>query len=136
MIQATCNCGSVKLEISGAPVAQFYCHCDDCQAVHGAAYVPVVMFPTDTVRVAAGDVSSYVLKHTPRTSCARCGSRLFAEPAGMGVKGVVAAILPAGAFEPAFHVQCQHARLPIRDGLPHFKGYPSAFGGSDETVAW
>ena len=135
-IQAQCNCGSVKLEISGAPVAQFYCHCDDCQAVHGAAYVPIVMFPSDTVRIVAGDPMQYALKNNPRTSCGRCGTRLYAEPPGMGVKGVVAAILPEGKFQPTYHVQCQHSRMPVRDELPHYRGYPAVLGGSDETVSW
>ena len=35
-----CRCGEVQLELTGDPTVQFYCHCDDCQAVHGAAYVP------------------------------------------------------------------------------------------------
>jgi hypothetical protein len=135
-IQAQCNCGSVKLEISAPPVAQFYCHCDDCQAVHGAAYVPIAMFPADAVKIIAGEPSTFALKVNPRTSCRKCGTRLYAEPPGMGVKGVVAAILPAGTFEPAFHIQCQHAQLPVRDGLPKYKGFPSAFGGSDDTVTW
>jgi hypothetical protein len=29
----TCRCGAVEIEISGAPIAQFYCHCDDCQVM-------------------------------------------------------------------------------------------------------
>ena len=136
MIQAQCNCGSVKLEIDGAPVAQFYCHCDDCQAVHGAAYVPIVMFPADGVKVVAGTPTSYTLKNNPRLLCPPCGTRLFANPPGLPVKGVVAAILPPGHFTPAFHIQCQYARVPVRDELPHYKAFPSAFGGSDETVAW
>jgi hypothetical protein len=135
-IQAKCNCGAVKLEINAAPVAQFYCHCDDCQAVHGAAFVPIVMFPADSVKIVAGNASSYALKVNPRASCSRCGTRLYAEPPGMGLKGVVAAILPAGTFKPAYHIQCQHAQVPVRDELPHFKGFPAAFGGSDETVSW
>jgi hypothetical protein len=31
-----CRCGAVELEVSGQPMVQFYCHCDGCQAVHGA----------------------------------------------------------------------------------------------------
>jgi hypothetical protein len=135
-IEARCNCGAIKLEITGEPVAQFFCHCDDCQAVHGAAYVPVVMFPSETVKVVAGEIATYALKNNPRVHCPTCGTRLYAEPPGMGVKGVVASILPAGAFSPRFHVQCQHARTPLNDGLPHFKGYPAAFGGADDTVGW
>lgn len=45
-------------------------------------------------------------------------------------------LLPKGLFKPAFHIQCQHALLPVRDDLPHYKGFPPLFGGSDEQVPW
>lgn len=38
--QAQCPCGQVTLQIVGAALGQVYCHCDDCQNAHGAAYVP------------------------------------------------------------------------------------------------
>ena len=44
------RCGAVEIEISGEPVAQFYCHCDDCQVVHGGAYVPESVYAADAVR--------------------------------------------------------------------------------------
>jgi hypothetical protein len=50
----------------------------------------------------------------------------------MGVRSVIATLLPRGTFQPAFHMQCQHALLPVRDALPHDKGYPAMFGGTDE----
>ena len=37
-LTASCRCGAVELAIDGAPIAQFYCHCDDCQAAHSAAW--------------------------------------------------------------------------------------------------
>ena len=40
VMRAACRCGAVEIEITGEPIAQFYCHCDDCQIVHGGAYVP------------------------------------------------------------------------------------------------
>ena len=130
------RCGAVKVELSGDPVAQFYCHCDDCQAVHHAAYVPIAMYPVESIKVLSGSPMTFKLKNNPRTTCRECGTRLFAEPPGMGVSGVVAYLLPKGSFKPAFHIQCQHALLPIKDDLPHFKGFPKVFGGSDDVVDW
>lgn len=135
-IEIQCLCGDVRVALSGAPMAQVYCHCDDCQASHGAAYVSVAMYPVDAVKVIKGSPTSWTLKRTPRAICARCGTRLFQEPPGFPVRGVNAALLPAGQFKPAWHQQCQHAVLPINDTLPHFKGYPAAIGGSDEKVPW
>jgi hypothetical protein len=48
----------------------------------------------------------------------------------------MANLLPEGTFKPTFHIQCQHALRPVRDDLPHYKGYPAPFGGTDETVNW
>jgi len=131
-----CHCGAVKVSLEGAPVAQFYCHCDHCQRVHGAAYVPVSMYRADQVRVVAGEPSMWKLHTTLRATCRDCGTRLFAEPAGLGMRGVMAKLLPEGLFEAQFHMQCQHALLPVKDALPHFKGFPAAFGGSKDVVDW
>jgi hypothetical protein len=136
MIEIQCHCGAVRVELSGEPKAQYFCHCDDCQVVHGAAYIPVAMYPAEAVRVTHGDPSVWKLRATPRTTCRACGTRLFAEVPGIGVRSVSASLLPKGLFKPVFHIQCQFAMRPVKDDLPHFKSFPGAFGGSDEKVEW
>jgi hypothetical protein len=136
MSQIECLCGGIAVQIEGDPQVQFFCHCDDCQRVHGAAYVPVAMYPAAAVKVTRGQPSSWALKSTPRTTCADCGTRLFAEIPQIGMRCVMASLLPSGAFKPAFHMQCRYAVAPIRDDLPHFAGLPNNFGGSDETMPW
>jgi hypothetical protein len=131
-----CGCGAVKMELWGEPLVCLYCHCDDCQAVHGAAYLPAAMYRAEQVLVTAGEPGSWRRKTTARAFCRDCGSRLYAEPAGLGVRSVCASLLPAGVFRPAFHMNCRYALAPVADGLPHFKGEPVMFGGSDERVAW
>lgn len=131
-----CRYGAVKVQLSGEPMAQFYCHCDDCQAVHGAAYVPIAMYPSDEVKVTQGNPSNWKLKLTPRTTCTECGTRIFSEVPGFGVRGVNAYPLPKGLLRPEFHLQCQFALLTVRDDLPHYKALPARFGGSDACVAW
>jgi hypothetical protein len=86
--------------------------------------------------VLRGDTVDFVLKTSPRTKCRHCGIFLFAEVPGYGVRGVNAGLLRDGTFAPAFHLQCRFASLPITDSLPHFKGIPAAFGGSDELMQW
>ncbi|MFP2924991.1 GFA family protein [Pyxidicoccus sp. 3LG] len=131
-----CLCGAVKLELTGAPVAQLFCHCDDCQRVHGAAYLPAVMYRVQQTRVVTGQPGIWRLKTTTRATCRECGTRLFAEPQGLGIRSITAMLLPKGMFQPTFHMQCQHALMPVRDDLPHYKGYPAMFGGSDEQMPW
>jgi len=131
-----CLCGEVRVELTGEPVAQFYCHCDDCQAVHSAAYVPVAMYPARAVTVSRGSPVVWQLRTTPRSTCAACGTRIFAEVPNIAVRTVCALLLPRGRFQPSFHMQCQYAVRPVRDELPHFKGLPAPFGGADETMPW
>jgi hypothetical protein len=135
-MEIRCRCGAIHVELTGKPVAQFFCHCDDCQAAHGAAYVPVSMYPENAVKVTRGNPNAWKLRTMPRRTCSECGTRVFATPPGVGLCGVSAVLLPEGAFEPSFHIQCQFAMRPVRDNLPHYKALPPEFGGSNETVDW
>lgn len=130
-----CPCGTVQMQLAGEPMAQFFCHCNDCQEVHGKAY-PSAMYPALSVVVTRGETGVFTLKTTPRTKCKQCGAHLFAEVPGYGVRGVNADLLPDGMFCPEFHVQCRYAAAPIEDDLPHYKGNPARFYGSDELMRW
>jgi hypothetical protein len=44
IIDVRCGCGSVEMSVPGEPMAQYVCHRDDCQTVHGKAY-PVLPIP-------------------------------------------------------------------------------------------
>ena len=134
--EVACRCGAVRIEVKGEPLVQFYCHCDDCQAMHGAAYVPESVYPADAVTVVQGTPSFWKLKTNPRAACPECATRLFIEVAALRVRGVNSYLLPAGVFKPSFHMNCRYAVYPVADGLPHFKGRPARFGGSDERVEW
>jgi hypothetical protein len=135
-ITIECACGEVKLEVSGEPLVSVYCHCDDCQAVHGAAYLPAAIYRLEQVRVVAGLPAIWRRKTTARGFCGRCGTRLYAEPEGAEFRSLSAYLLPDAAFRPSCHINCQFALLPVRDDLPHFRGFPAAMGGSDERVPW
>jgi hypothetical protein len=136
MAEIACLCGSVRIAIEGDAVNQFYCHCDDCQAVSGGAYIGVAIFPGEAVRVLQGDLATYTHKALPRQRCAKCGTQMIAEVPGLGQTGVKANLLPAGMFRPDFHINCRFALMPVKDGLPHFAGFPAVFGGTDERVSW
>ncbi len=115
---------------------QAYCHCDDCQAAHGAAYVMTAAYPSSAVELLKGKLVPLVVKTTPRMRCPDCGTFLFSEVKAADLRSVNATLLPKGKFKPQFHLQCQHAVLPVVDDLPHYKAFPAAFGGSDELVGW
>jgi hypothetical protein len=131
-----CLCGEVKMALQGEPLFSFYCHCDDCQAVHGAAYIPGALYRYQQTRIVAGEPVIFRRRITARGTCRVCGTRMFAEPPGEQIRTIIGTLLPPDTFHPTFHIQCQHARLPVRDGLPHYKAFPARFGGSDDVVAW
>jgi len=135
-VTSSCRCGSVQLRIGAAPMVQFYCHCDDCRAATGGAFVPIALFAADAIAVSGGGTSTWTYKTLPRTRCSTCGTFLFGDPPGLGVRGVSGFLLPSDMFQPAFHIRCRDAVLPVKDRLPHFKGLPASFGGDDETVEW
>ena len=135
-IDVQCRCGEVGLKITGEPVEQLYCHCDDCRAAHGAAYVAGAIYPKQMVKVVRGEPTPIVVKATQRMRCVSCGTHLFSEITSVGLRSVNGFLLPKGEFVPRIHVQCQHAVLPVVDNLPHYKGFPASFGGSEELVDW
>jgi hypothetical protein len=130
-----CSCGAVEIRITGKSIVQYCCHCDDCQSVHGKAYSCSV-YPSPFVSVTRGETDTFTLRTSPRTKCKRCGTYLFAEVPGHGVRGVNGDLLPEGLFSPEFHIQCRYAGAPIKDNLPHYKGTPARFNGSDEVMPW
>lgn len=131
-----CRCGNVELEVSVEPLAQFFCHCDDCQSVHGAAYVPESVYPADAVSIVKGEPAAWTLKRNPRYFCRDCGTRLFIEVKAIGLRGLNGYLLPAEAFVPQYHMHCRFAVRPVQDELPHYSELPPQFGGPDECVDW
>jgi hypothetical protein len=123
------------MHITGKPILQYFCHCDDCQTVHGNAYA-CSLYPASAVSLVRGETEAFVLRTSPRTRCKQCGTYLFAEVPGQPVRGVNAHLLPEGEFKPEFHIQCRYAAAPIRDNLPHYKDTPARFRGSDELMEW
>jgi hypothetical protein len=131
-----CPCEAVKLTVDGEPIVCVYCHCDDCQAVHGAAYLPAALYRFEQTRLVEGVPGIWRRKVTARAFCRDCGTRMFAQPPGQTIRSFPAHLLPAGVFVPTCHINCRFAVMPVRDDLPHYAGFPQILGGSDERVAW
>lgn len=52
----------------------------------------------------------------------------------LGLIDVFAATIPGHYFKPGVHVNYAETVLPMRDGLPKLKDFPSELGGSGETI--
>ena len=69
-----------------------------------------------------------------RQYCTKCGGHLMTNHPPLGLIDVFAATLPELTFRPGVHVNYAETVLPMRDGLPKLKDFPSEFGGSGETI--
>jgi hypothetical protein len=69
-------------------------------------------------------------------SCAKCGTRLFAELAEIGMRGLNGYLLPSDVFGPTMHLYCGEAIAPVLDDRPHYRTKPVAFGGDDVLMDW
>lgn len=135
-VEIRCLCGAVRVGLTEEPTHQFYCHCDDCQAASGGAYVSLALLPAHAMSIIQGETSIWKLRTMPRERCARCGTQMFARVPGQDIYAVKGNLLPKSMRRPEFHMQCRYALVPVKDDLPHYKSIPACFGGTDETVAW
>ena len=128
-----CFCGAVKLEVSGAPVAQGYCHCESCRHWSAGPVNAFSLWAPDGVKVTQGADLIGTYNKTPGSSrkwCTKCGGHLMTDHPAMGMVDVYAAILPTVKFEPGVHVFYGETCLRIKDGVPKQQDVPAEMGGS------
>jgi hypothetical protein len=91
-----CQCGTVRYEITGEPVALYVCHCRECQKQSASAFGISVMIRRRDFRVAQGEVKVWSRGTDSGGTlacafCPECGSRLWHESVGatdtISVKG-------------------------------------------------
>jgi hypothetical protein len=136
--RGTCFCGSVEIEASGPPLEMGYCHCSSCRFYSGGPASAYILWPADAVRVAKGAelVGSFNKAGiSDRRHCTRCGGHLLSFHPALGLTDVKPAIMREMVFEPELHLNYAEAMLPMNDGLPKLKDFPSHAGGSGETMA-
>ena len=132
-----CFCGAVEIEVSGQPSAMGYCHCRSCRSWSGGPVNAFTLWSPESVKVTKGEwhVAIYhksELSH--RQFCGLCGGHLMTRHPPLNMVDVFAATIPGLAFVPQVHVNYAETVLPMRDGLPKMKDFPSEFGGSGELV--
>jgi hypothetical protein len=136
-LTGTCFCGTVKIELTGSPEAMGYCHCRSCRSWSGGPVNAFSLWKPETVRIAAGAESVAMFqksKLSQRQYCAKCGGHLMTTHPPLGLIDVFTATIPDLEFKPGVHVNYAETVLPMRDGLPKMKDFPSEFGGSGELV--
>ena len=133
----TCFCGAVEVEVTGAPEAMGYCHCNSCRSWSAGPVNAFTLWKPENVKVTRGSDSIGHFKKTEmsdRQFCTQCGGHVMANHPPLGLTDVFAATIPGVAFVPGVHVNYAETVLPMKDGLPKLKDFPSEFGGSGETM--
>ena len=136
--KGSCFCGAVTLEVSGAPEAMGYCHCESCRSWSAGPVNAFSLWKPENVKVTKGQDQLGTFTKNPssdRQFCKKCGGHVMTGHPGMGLIDVYAATIPTFAFKPAVHVSYGETVLRIKDGLPKFKDFPKEFGGSGEMLA-
>jgi hypothetical protein len=126
--RASCACGQLTIDCTGAPVRVSVCHCLDCQRRSGSAFAVQARFPADRVTV-TGQSKQWTRiadsgGHSVNNFCPDCGSTLFYS--SRPHRDLVA--VPVGAFAdpnfppPGFSVyeKRKHGWIAIAgDGVEH-----------------
>lgn len=133
-----CFCGAVEIEVSGAPEGMGYCHCASCRSWSAGPVNAFTLWKPERVKVTKGaeHIGTFnKTENSARQYCTQCGGHLMTDHPGLGLIDVYAATVPSVTFEPGVHVNYAETVLPMKDGLPKFRDFPSDFGGSGETMA-
>ena len=133
----TCFCGAVAIEVTGVPAEMGYCHCNSCRSYSGEPVSAFKLWKEENVKVTKGAEFLGRFRKTDMTErrfCTKCGGHVMAEHPSFGFTSVYAATIPTVAFKPTVHLNYAEAVLPIKDGLPKLKDFPTAAGGSGEAM--
>jgi hypothetical protein len=135
--KGSCFCRAVEIEVQGAPEGMGYCHCSSCRAWSAAPVNAFTLWKPQSVRVTKGAEHIGKFKKTEaslRQFCKRCGGHLMTDHPQLGLVDVYAAAIPSLAFTPAMHVNYAETVLPMKDGLPKLRDFPTEIGGSGDVV--
>jgi hypothetical protein len=106
-----CQCGELRYEITGEPIAVAACHCKDCQCQSGSAFSMSMLVKRQDFRWMSGEAVSFTTKadsgaRKDGVFCPTCGVRIYnalsSMPATWNVKA--GTLDDTGGIEPAMHV--------------------------------
>jgi hypothetical protein len=86
-IDGGCYCGYITYEAEADPERTSICHCTDCQRLTGCVFRTSVRATEGTFKILTGEPTVYVKTAESgakrvQAFCPRCGSPIYAAPAG------------------------------------------------------
>jgi hypothetical protein len=130
VLRGRCACNAVGYEVSDEFVAAFNCHCSNCRALTGSAFLPWGEIEREKLRVIEGAGSLTVVgeadaHHAMR--CRECASLLYwTARGGTFVRVPYGSLVDEPALKPTAHmfVGSKAPWHEILDDLPQHDEYP------------
>lgn len=125
-----CQCGEIRYESTGDPIALRVCHCRECQKQSASAFGMSLAVPRAGFRVTRGTPKAWTRdsdsgRRLRCLFCPNCGSRLWHEQeSGLGAINIKAGSLDEQVdFATAIHIWTSR-KLPGIEILPGAKQFP------------
>jgi hypothetical protein len=130
VLKGRCGCNAVGFEVSDEFIVAFNCHCSNCRATTGSAFLPWGEIERQKLRVTKGAGSLLVIgdadaDHEMR--CVECGSLLYwTAREGIYVRVPYGSLVDEPALKPTAHmfVGSKAPWYEILDDLPQHDEYP------------
>jgi hypothetical protein len=135
--EGQCYCGAVKIVVTGEALGAGYCHCGACRSWSAGPVNAFTLWKPEAIEVTEGadQIGEYNQnERSYRQWCKNCGGHLLTRHPEWDLVDVFAATIPSFPFAPGVHVNYASTVLPMKDGLPKLKDFPTELGGSGEAV--
>jgi hypothetical protein len=129
VLRGRCACNAIAYEVSDDFVAAYSCHCSNCRALTGSAFLPWGDIEREKLRVTKG-AESLRLEGDPDGAyamrCAECLSLLYWTPRERYFRIPYGTLIDEPALKPMGHmfVGSKAPWHEIRDDLPQYDEYP------------
>jgi hypothetical protein len=130
MLKGRCGCDTVEYEVSDEFVVAFICHCSNCRATTGSAFLPWGEIAREKFRVTKGAASLTLLgeeRADHEVRCGACWSLVYWTARGGGyVRVPYGTLIDEPALKPMAHmfVGSKAPWYEILDDLPQHDEYP------------
>jgi hypothetical protein len=129
VLNGRCACKVVAYEVSDEFVAAYNCHCSNCRAMSGSAFLPVGQIGRDKLTVTKG-AESLLVEGDPDSDhearCSKCFSLLYWTYPDGSVGVPYGTLIDEPTLKPTHH-QFVGSKAPwyeIHDDLPQHDEYP------------
>ena len=130
MLRGRCGCNAVAYEVADEFVAAYNCHCSNCRATTGSAFLPWGEIERGKLRITKGGEALTLLGDAEaihEVRCTECWSLVYwTARGGASIRIPYGTLIDAPTLKPTAHmfVGSKAAWYEIRDDLPQHDEYP------------